>query len=109
LWRYTKQITTNQVSDDVEEINNTNEGNRQHGVEVTDKNPNSPTTSQKSTPSRTHNRNSGMEMRKASTGGSYDGGDKESPIKSIEKYHIAYTSVKRKRNASTTGLRILEI
>jgi hypothetical protein len=102
------EITTYQVSDDMEEINNTNEGHRQHGREVMDKNPNSPTTSQKSTPSRTKNRTSGMEMRKASVGGSDDGGDKDPPRKSLEKYHIAYTSVKIKRNTSTTGLSIPE-
>jgi hypothetical protein len=44
------EIRTYQFLDDMEEINSTNEGHRQHGREVTDKNPNSPTMSQKSTP-----------------------------------------------------------
>jgi len=48
-------------------------------------------------------------MRKASIGRSYDGGDKDPPRKSLEKYHIAYTSFKRKSNTSTTRLSIPEI
>jgi hypothetical protein len=76
---------------------------------VTDKNPNSPTTSQKSTPSRTNNRISGMEMINTSTGGSGDGGDKDPPKTSPENYHISYTSVKRKINTSTIGLNIPKI
>jgi len=75
---------------------------------VTDKNFNSPKTSQKSTPSRIKNRTNGMEMRKASVGGSDDGGDKYPPIKSLEKYCIVYTSIKRKINTSTTWLSIPE-
>jgi hypothetical protein len=80
----------------MEETNNTNECDMQHGREVTDKNPNSPTTSQKSIPSTTKNRTNGMDMRNASVGGSHNGGDKEPPRKSLENYHIAYTSIKRK-------------
>jgi hypothetical protein len=96
------EIMAYQVSDDMEEIKSTNEGHRQHGKEVIDKNPNSPTMSQRSTPSRTKNRTNGMEKRKASVGGSDDGGDKEPPRKNIEKSHVAYTSIKRKRNTSVT-------
>jgi hypothetical protein len=51
---------------------------------MTDKNPNSRTTSQKSTPSRTNNRISGIEMRKTSTRGSNDGGDKDPPRKVLK-------------------------
>jgi hypothetical protein len=50
-----------------------------------------------------------MEMRKASVGGSDDGGDKDPPRKNLEKSHIAYTSMKRKRNTSVTGLSIPEV
>jgi hypothetical protein len=75
------KITTNQVSYNMEDLISTNEGYREHGREVTNKNPNSPTTSQKSTPSRTKYMTSGIEMRKASTGGSNDGGDKDPPSK----------------------------
>jgi hypothetical protein len=103
------EIVEDQVLDDMKEINNTNEGHRHHGREVTYKNPNSPTTSQKSTPSRTKNRISGMEMRNESFGGSDDGGDRDPPRKSLEKYYIAYNFVKRKRNTSKTRLRIPEI
>jgi len=87
-----------QVSDDIEEINNTNEGHIHHGMEVTDKNLNSPTTSQQNTPSRTNNKTNCMDIRKASARGSGDGGDKDPPRKSLEKSHITYTFVKRKRN-----------
>jgi hypothetical protein len=76
---------------------------------VTDKNPNSPTTSQRSTPSRTKNRTNGIETRKASVGGSENGGDKYPPRRSLEKSHIAYTSIKRRRNTSTTCLSIPEV
>jgi hypothetical protein len=98
-----------QVSNDTGEINNTNEGHRQHDREVTNQNPNSPTTSQRSTPSRTKNKTSGMETRKTSVGGSDDGGDKDPPRKNLEKSHITYTPVKRKRNTSSTGLSIPEV
>ena len=50
-----------------------------------------------------------METTKASVGGSNNDGDKDPPRKSLEKYHIAYTYVKRKRNTSTTMLSIHEI
>jgi hypothetical protein len=86
----------------------TNEGYQQHGREVADRNPNSPTISQKSTPSRMKHRTSGIEMRKTSVGSSNDGGDKDPPRKSLEKSHIVYTFVKRKRNTQTTGLSIPE-
>jgi hypothetical protein len=80
----------------MEEIKHTNEGHRQHRREVTYKNPNSPTMSQKSTPSRTNSRTNNMETRKSSVGGSDDGGEKDRPRNNIEKYHIAYTSFKIK-------------
>jgi len=48
-------------------------------------------------------------MRKASIGGSNNGGDKDPPRISFEKSHIAYTSFKRKTNTSTTRLSIPEI
>jgi hypothetical protein len=103
-----REIVTDQVSNDMEEINSTNEGHKHHDREVTDKNPNSPTTSQNSTPSKTKNRTNGMEIRNESARGSDDGGDKYPPRKSLENYHIAYTLVKRKINTSTTGLSILK-
>jgi hypothetical protein len=37
-----------------------------------------------------------------------DGGDKDPPRKNLEKSHIVYTFVKRKRNTPTTGLSIPE-
>jgi len=103
------EIAIDQVSDKMEETIDTNEGYWQHGREVTDTDPNSPITSQKSTPSKKNNKTDGMEMGKTSTGGSDDGGDKYPPRKNLEKSHIAYTSVRRKRNTSTTGMSILEI
>jgi hypothetical protein len=58
-----QELTKYQISNDTREINNTNEGHRQHDKE-TSQNPNLPTTSQRSTPSRMKNRTSGMDTSK---------------------------------------------
>jgi hypothetical protein len=58
------ETSSNQDFNDMEELVSTNEGYRQQGREAMDKNPNSPTVSQKSTPIRTKPRSSGLEMRK---------------------------------------------
>jgi hypothetical protein len=79
------EVAKYQVSDNMEELISTREGYRQHGREVGDKNPSSPNNYQKSTPSRIKYRTSGIEMRKASAKGSYDGGDKDPPRENIEK------------------------
>jgi hypothetical protein len=50
-----------------------------------------------------------METRKISIGGSDDGGDKDTRRKILEKTHITYTLVKRKRNTSLAGLSIHEV
>jgi hypothetical protein len=55
------------------------------------------------------NRTSGMDTRKTSVGGSDDGGDKNPPRKSLEKTHIAYTPIKRKRNISSVEINIPEV
>jgi hypothetical protein len=47
--------------------------------------------------------------RKTSVGGSNDGGDEDPERKNLEKTHITYTPVKRKRNISSTELNALEI
>jgi len=70
------KITIDQVLDNMEELIYSNEGYRQHGKQVANKNLKSSTTSYKSTPSRKKYRTSGIEIRKASAKGSYDGGDK---------------------------------
>jgi hypothetical protein len=90
------EIATDQVSDNMEELISTNEGYRQHGREVADKNPSSPNNSQKSTPSRTKYRTSGIEMRKASAGGSDDGGDKDPPRKNLENPILCIPLLKEK-------------
>ena len=95
-----QESMTYQISNDMGEINNTNEGHRQHGRKTTNQNPNSPTTSQRSTPSRMKSRTNEMDTRKTSIGGLDDSEDKNPPRKSLEKTHIAYTHVKRKRNIS---------
>jgi hypothetical protein len=55
--------------------------NIQHDRETKNKNPNSPTTYQRSTPSRMKRRTSGMDTIKTLVGGSDDGGDKKPPSK----------------------------
>jgi len=50
-----------------------------------------------------------INTRKTLVGGSNDGGDKKSPRKSLEKTHIAYTLVKRKRNLSLVDINASEV
>jgi hypothetical protein len=92
----------------MEELSSTNEGYRQQGREAMNKNPNSPTVSQKSTQVRTKPRSSGLEMRKTPTESSDDGGDKDPTKKNLEKSHIVYTSAKRKRETQKTRLDVPE-
>jgi len=68
-----------------------------HGRDVANRNPNSPTISQKSTPVRTIPRSSGIEMRKTPARNSDDGDDKYPPKKNLEKSHTVYTPIKRKK------------
>jgi hypothetical protein len=100
------EASTNQVLNDMEELASTHEGYRQQGRETTNKNPNSLNLSQKSTQVRTKPRRSGLEMRKTSAESSFDGADKDPTKKNLEKYHIIYTSTKRKREMQKTGLDI---
>jgi hypothetical protein len=83
----------------MEELVSTNEGYRQHGKEVADRNPNSPTVSQKSFSVRTKPRSVVIYMRKTPNKSSNDGGDKDTPKKNLEKSHTIYTFAKRKRDA----------
>jgi len=84
-----QELAAYQNSKNTGEVNSTNEGYKQHSRETTNQNPNSSITSQRSTPSRMKSRTSGMDTRKTPVGGSYDGGDKNPPRKSLEKTHVA--------------------
>jgi hypothetical protein len=99
----------NESLNDMEELSSTNECYRQQGIEVTNKNPKSPIVSQRSTPTRTKPRSSGLETRKTTTRNSNDGGDKDPTKKNIEKSHVVHTSYKIKRETRKTGLEIPEI
>jgi hypothetical protein len=94
---------------DIEELASTNEYYKQRGRETTNKNPNSPNVSQKSTSTKTKPRSSGQEQRRSSTGNSDDGGDKDPTKKTIEKPHIVHTSTKRKREVQKEGQELPEI
>jgi hypothetical protein len=87
-----------------EEVNSTNQGYKQHDRETTNQNPNSPTASQRSTPSRMKSRINAMDTRKTPVGGSNDGGDKNPPRRILEKTHVAHTPIKRKRNLSSVEI-----
>jgi hypothetical protein len=79
------------------------------GRDTTNKNPNSPNISQKSTLTKTKPRSSGLEQRRTSAGNSDDGGDKDRTKKTIEKYHTIHTSIKRKRETQKGGQDLPEI
>jgi hypothetical protein len=64
--------------------------------------------SQRSTPSIMKRRTNGMDTIKTPVGGSDDDGDKNPPRKSLEKTHIAYTLVKKKRNLSLVEINTSE-
>jgi hypothetical protein len=95
---YLQELTTYQNSKNSGEANSTNEIYKQHEKETTNQNLNSPTTSQRSNPSKMKSRTNGMDTRKTTVGGSNDGGDKNTPRKNLDKTHVAYTPIKRKRN-----------
>jgi len=50
-----------------------------------------------------------MDPRKTPVGGSDDGGDKKTPMKTLKKTHIAYTPIKIKINLSSVEINALEV
>jgi hypothetical protein len=90
------EILVDQALNDIEELSNNNECYRQQGRELMNKNPNSWTVSQRSTPVRTKPERSGLEIRKTLARSSDDGGDKDPTKKNNEKSHPIYTLLKEK-------------
>jgi hypothetical protein len=103
------EASIEEALNDVEELASTNECYRQKGREETSKNPNSPSVSQRGTSVKTKPRSSGLEPRKTPAENSDDGGDKDPMKKNLEKYHVVYNPVKRKRETQKMRPEIPEI
>jgi hypothetical protein len=79
------------------------------GKRSKNKNPNSPSVSQRSTPAKTKARSGILETRKTPIGNLNDGNGKDSTKKKIEETHVVPTSAERKRETRKIRLKIPEI
>jgi hypothetical protein len=102
-------IKFNEAMDDIKELAITNECYRQKSIELTNKNSNSTSVSQRSTLAKTKPRSSGLETWKTLVENSDDGGDKDPMNKNLETSHVVHTSVNRKRETRKMGLEIPKI